>query len=114
MSYTPDWDHTRQTFFRFFVSLLLDYRKFLVLPSTEVPKPDQRFNRQAFIDSHPKECAEFFETLVCSQAFTNFVDERVQVDNATANVVFFDQVGDPLLIAHSLFSTVRTNARTTS
>jgi hypothetical protein len=39
--YVPDWDMTRQTFFRFFVSVLLDYRKYLVFPSRETPKPEQ-------------------------------------------------------------------------
>ncbi len=90
--YSPNWDKTRETFFRFFVSLLSDYRKYLVFPSPDNPKPPDRFLKDAFVASHSSDMAPFLTALVESQAFINFVDERMQPENANAaDIVFFDQ-----------------------
>ncbi len=90
--YVPNWDKTRETFFRFFVSLLSDYRKYLVFPAPDNPKPPDRFLKDSFMASHSSDMGSFLTALVNSQAFINFVDERMQPENANAaDIVFFDQ-----------------------
>jgi len=104
-----NWPLVRTAFFRFFVSILRDYREFLVYPVQKPTSPKwgttrsmtqaQReealgsFDADGFL-ARKKRSSEraFLNLLVNTQHFRNFVDDRLHPDGAhDADVIFFEQ-----------------------
>ena len=87
-----NWHATRRAFFRLFVSLLLRYREFLVYPSADNPAPRSRFDKKGFLDTAKPDARPLLEALMTTQAFANFVDDRIQPEASNnVDVEFFDQ-----------------------
>jgi pentatricopeptide repeat protein len=67
-------------FFRVFVSLLKDYRPYLIFPTAASPVPDPCFDLQGFLQTHPGGgkggVSEFFEEFVKTQCWRRFCEER--------------------------------------
>lgn len=59
--FRPDWDSLRDSFFSFFVSILKDYRKFMIFPTKENPRPKQVFRQAEFIAAQPTDWHSFLE-----------------------------------------------------
>ena len=88
-----DWDILRDAFLSFFVALLKDYRKYLIFPSKEEPKPKVNFQQAAFLASHPAEWSVFLESFCQTQAFQSFIDTRLQPDpEDSGEVALFDEL----------------------
>jgi hypothetical protein len=93
-----DEQQLRHGFLGFFVAILKNYRRFLVYASRERPSPLAAFRNEAFIAEHPVDWHPFLIALVQSQAFSQFVDERVGRIQTGENrgammndIVFFDE-----------------------
>ena len=82
----------RGVFLKFFVSILQNYRKFLVYPSKADPFPKRRFRDADFLASSPADWREFLQPLLDSQAFHQFVDLRLSRSGWTdPEIIFFDE-----------------------
>lgn len=88
-----DWDAIRDAFLGFFLAILREYRKFLVFPSKEDPKPKLEFRRTDFVASHPSEWAPFLEEFSRTQALQSFLDARLQPDpEDVGEISLFDEL----------------------
>ena len=103
----------RHGFLAFFVAVLKNYRRYLVYASRERPSPLAAFRNEAFIADHPTNWQPFLITLVHSQAFSQFVDERVgrlqageQKGFQSNDVVFFDESIDAKMNRYSFALTL--------
>jgi len=104
--YEPDWDMARYAFLRLFTAILIDYKRFLVLPEDEeAPAPGTggglnaagpgsgfgagrrrpRFDSKGFVENHyMPDAVPLLEQMVDTQAFVQFVDERLAVEAANS------------------------------
>ena len=103
----------RHGFLAFFVAVLKNYRRYLVYASRERPSPLAAFRNEAFIADHPANWQPFLITLVHSQAFSQFVDERVgrlqageQKGLQLNDLMFFDESIDAKMNRYSFAFTV--------
>lgn len=98
----------RHGFLAFFVAVLKNYRRYLVYASRERPSPLAAFRNEAFIADHPSSWQPFLISLVQSQAFSQFVDERVgriqtgeQKGFQLNDLIFFDESIDAKMNRYS-------------
>ena len=61
-----DWDAVQEAFFRFYVAVLKDYRRFLVFPGGDTPM-GAGFKVKSFVTSQPKDFHPFLTTLCTTQ-----------------------------------------------
>jgi hypothetical protein len=112
LAYTPDssnelgesfagreqsqWDRVQEGFVRFFVALLKQYRKFLVLPSeslndaTTSPQVKPSFDLIGFVSSQKDETAPFLSEMCMTQSFDDFLTRRMY-SPGEPDLIFFDQ-----------------------
>ncbi|CAM9142204.1 unnamed protein product [Chrysoparadoxa australica] len=84
MQEEPNWAKVREAFLRFFVTIFKDYRKFLVLQK-------QTFQAESFVEKLDPEFRPFVTKLTQTQAFSNFIDARIQPDPEDLDITFFDE-----------------------
>jgi hypothetical protein len=96
----------RRAFFRSFVSLFMRYRDFVVYPSsaaqaaaTTEPSSarNRRFDKEGFLATVPSDSRAIVEQLMTTQAFANFIDDRIQPERDAVDVVFLDESIDAKL-----------------
>ena len=76
----------RESFLNFFVSVLVNYRDFLVR--------DERFKKfrdEDFVRSCKVESRDFFDAFIKTQLFNDFLDERLLVDEKDPDIAFFEE-----------------------
>ena len=103
-----DWDAVRDAFLGFFVALLRDYRKYMIYPTKENPRPTSIFKNHDFVASHPTEWGSFVEELCKTQAFQSFLDARLTPDPEDTDATHFDDAVDQKL-NRSRFAITRRN-----
>eukprot|EP01036_Dinobryon_divergens_P027068 gene27068-35782_t len=81
----------REGFLKFFVAILKDYKKYLIYGTPEDPDPIVKFKFSEFISDQAAEFRPFLQVMVETQAFSQFVDERVLHLKKNQDVVFFDE-----------------------
>ena len=87
------WDQVQEGFLRFFVAVLKDYQRFLIMPSVaETRKPAVRpsFDRIAFLASQKMENVTFLMEFCMTQQFDDFITKRLY-SPGEPDLVFFDQ-----------------------
>lgn len=84
----------RAGFLNFFVSILQGYRRFLIFGSPDNPDPLIKFRFKDFLKSLPAEWQAFMRPLCETQAFSQFIDERILQIQRSADVIFFDEAVD--------------------
>ena len=84
----------RAGFLNFFVGLLHNYRQYLIHGTALVPDPPVKFRFKDFTKSHPLEWRPLLTALLQTQAFSQFLDERVLTGLRDADVIFFDDAID--------------------
>ena len=67
----------REGFLKFFVAVLKNYKKYLIYGNSENPDPMVKFKFQEFLNEHPSDWQPFIRDMIDSQAFSQFIDERV-------------------------------------
>ena len=91
-----DWDSFREDFFRVYVKLLFNYQKFMSTRESRAADPNsfkRPFDKEGFLESFTKQEQEFMKEFLKTQAFNNFIDDRLSVDvTADYDALFFDQV----------------------
>ena len=98
--FVPDWEKTRVAFFKATATMFAQYRKYMSFGPrsggggggiTGSGRGEDKFDRAEFLKAVPHEYEPFLSAVLATQAFTNFVDERVRADNAgSPEVLFFD------------------------
>ena len=82
-------DAVQESFFRFWVSILKDYRDHLIFPSDN--KQDScGFQTKLFISRQPFDARPFLKQFCSSQLFDSFVTKCVY-DPSRSDIIFFDQ-----------------------
>lgn len=82
----------RESFLKFFVAIMKNYRKYLIYPSKEVPNPLINFQQKDFIAEHPSDWVEFLRSVLPTQAFCQFCDARISSSSLKdADIRFFDE-----------------------
>ena len=81
----------RDGFLKFFVSILKDYKRYLIYGTPEDPDPMTKFKFDEFIADQPADWRPFLREMVETQAFSQFVDERVLHLKKNQDVIFFDE-----------------------
>lgn len=88
----------RTGFLRFFSSIFLNYRKYLVQGSADDPFPLVKFRVAAFLSEHPPDWTPLLGVLLKTQAFSQFVDERLpspfpsgREPSRAVDIQFFDE-----------------------
>jgi pentatricopeptide repeat protein len=84
-----DWDSVQEAFFRFYIALLKDYRRFLVFPKEEMPMM-AGFQSKPFVLSQPKEFQPFLKQLCATQQFDAFITKRLYKPGEE-DVTFFEE-----------------------
>ena len=87
----PEWRDVREAFLRFFTSLLLNYRRYILLPplaeafgdkgnpAAAPPQPRRKlFDTQRYISSHGSDTRPLLNVIVKSQAWHDFLHARVR------------------------------------
>jgi pentatricopeptide repeat protein len=103
------WDRVQESFLRFFVALLKDYRRFLVTPDGDSPSSpgpssgdwmqwDKRksFDRDGFLQSQKGEYVAYLSDLTMTQQFDDFITKRLYSPEMP-DIIFFDQSIDAKL-----------------
>ncbi len=101
------WDRVQESFLRFFVAMLKDYRRFLQNPgSSESNDPvpgdwlqwNQRrsFDREGFLRSQKAEYNPYLSGLTLTQHFDDFITKRLYSPEMP-DIIFFDQSIDAKL-----------------
>lgn len=92
------WDGVQEAFLTTYVSMLCNYRKFLVFPAkgNEGSYGGAGFKSKPFIHSQKRELQMFLKQFVATQMFDDFITKRLY-GSGEANVVFFDQAVDQYL-----------------
>eukprot|EP00474_Spongospora_subterranea_P009584 CRZ10042.1 hypothetical protein [Spongospora subterranea] len=67
----------RSAFFRVFVSMLKNYRDFIVYPNEGDPFPNSFFRAEEFIATFPNSSHRFLADFLSTQAFAKFIEDRV-------------------------------------
>jgi pentatricopeptide repeat protein len=91
------WDRVQEAFLRFFVALMMDYRKYLVIPK----KPDDpirlpTFNQHAFMSSRRADNVALMFQFCQTQHYHNFLSRRMY-SPGEPDLIFFDQSIDAKL-----------------
>eukprot|EP01138_Halocafeteria_seosinensis_P002458 gb/GECG01002515.1/.p1 GENE.gb/GECG01002515.1/~~gb/GECG01002515.1/.p1 ORF type:complete len:1183 (+),score=122.67 gb/GECG01002515.1/:1-3549(+) len=87
-----DWYEVRASFLRLWLSLFINYRRFLVPISRENPNPKERFRSEAFLSHCSADSQPILRGIMSTQLFHSFIDERTNPDTmGNVDVVFFDQ-----------------------
>eukprot|EP01134_Creolimax_fragrantissima_P000652 CFRG0652T1 len=73
----------RDAFLMVFITLLVRYREFLT--------DDDQFNKVRFLDASDDDYKAFLQTILGTQAFTQFIVERTERDDNDYEVLFFDE-----------------------
>ncbi|GMH67351.1 hypothetical protein TrRE_jg8668 [Triparma retinervis] len=84
-----DWDSVQEAFFRFYIALLKDYRRFLVFPREDAPMM-AGFQSKPFVISQPKEFQPFLKQLCATQQFDAFITKRLYKPGEE-DVTFFEE-----------------------
>uniref|UniRef100_H2ZEE8 UDENN domain-containing protein n=1 Tax=Ciona savignyi TaxID=51511 RepID=H2ZEE8_CIOSA len=97
-------------------SLMKGYRQFL-LPITEAPNPgtadpSSLFNIQEFVRSRERSSQRFYQSVVGTQLFSSFIEERCLT--SSASLVFFDECIDRLTPDHDHVHLIETDDSQTS
>lgn len=108
------WDRVQESFLRFFVAILKDYRRFLHIPVDSVSQSaesipgdwlqwNQRrsFDREGFMRSQKTECNPYLSRLTLTQHFDDFITKRLYSPEMP-DIIFFDQSIDAKLNRSSL------------
>ena len=90
-----DWDSVQEAFFRFYIALLKDYRRFLLFPKEDAPMM-AGFESKPFVQSQPKEFQPFLKQLCATQQFDAFITKRLYKPGEE-DVTFFDESIDAKL-----------------
>lgn len=103
------WDRVQESFLRFFVALLKDYRKYLYIPDTsKLGSPPvgssewiewsqkHSFDQMKFIASQKGEYSAYLSQLCSTQQFDDFITKRLYSPNQP-DIIFFDQSIDAKL-----------------
>lgn len=94
------WDRVQEGFLRFYVSMLMDYLKFMPTMPTGTndatwggpgAADDGRFQAQEFLDSQLPEFQPFQKELLGTQQFDDFVTRRMYNAGDAPDIRFFDQ-----------------------
>jgi pentatricopeptide repeat protein len=93
------WDRVQEAFLRFFVALLKDYRKYLIVPqsnlsSSELPIPS--FDLIAFLASQKTDNTTFLVEMCMTQQFDDFISRRIY-RQGEPDLIFFDESIDAKL-----------------
>ena len=83
-----------QLWFDYIVSVFTDYHGYLIYPTPQDPSPDPPFESESFITSVDESHRDWLRTLVTTQAFTRFIEERIYpTSNPTINkrLQFFEE-----------------------
>ena len=93
-----DSRQVRAAFLRFFLSILKDYRCCLRLPFLTPdfepianPSQSELFDHTQFLEMHPLASHSFIQSLIETQCFMRFVEERTFPSTRAWEFVFFDQ-----------------------
>jgi len=81
-------------FFRIFLSLLRNYREFLVKARSSDGDPHQLFRKRAFLQATPREARPFLAAFVDTQMFNVFIEKRMYGSGSDHDHVLFDQSMD--------------------
>lgn len=76
----------RCAFLNFFVAIFMDYRKYMVTDSRR-----ERFKFDQFLDDCSDKNRDFYELLLNSQSFSQFIESRQLMDERDPDVAFFDE-----------------------
>ena len=92
---TNKWDVVQESFLRFFVSMLKDYRNFLSAPH-EINERDRwksirTFHSQQFIETQRADIRPFLAEFCRTQLFDDFITRRVASHADELDMIFFDQ-----------------------
>ena len=103
------WDRVQESFLRFFVAMLKDYRKFLEIPDADTPASPvpgasdwlqwskrRSFDKAAFIASQKPEYFSYLTELCGTQQFDDFITKRLYSPELP-DIIFFDQSIDAKL-----------------
>ena len=85
----------RRAFFRVQVALLSKYREFLIYPSSATDSSTSRgprFDKDGFLREQAPEARPLVATILTTQAWANFVDDRIQPESSSdVEIEFLDQ-----------------------
>lgn len=103
------WDRVQESFLRFFVAMLKDYRHFLRIPGESAGQGNDNpggdwlqwnqrlsFDRDAFIRSQKAEYNPYLARLTLTQQFDDFITKRLYSPEMP-DIIFFDQSIDAKL-----------------
>lgn len=82
------------SFFRIFLSLMRNYREYLIIPTAEDPDPRELFRKHAFLQSTPKEARRFLASFVETSMLDSFIERRVYAAGNDHDHVLFDESMD--------------------
>jgi len=96
------WDAVQEAFLRFYVSSLLDYKKFIPTTATDSRtswrgkegRCELRYNSDEFVNAAPSDFQPFLSELVSTQQFDDFISRRMYNGSDAPDVKFFDQSVD--------------------
>ena len=89
-----NWDAVQESFLRFYVTMLKDYRRFLTPLSNKVSSTrwsgNRDFQMEEFISSQQSDVKPFLQELCETQQFDDFITKRIYSPHE-ADVIFFDE-----------------------
>ncbi|KAI0979934.1 hypothetical protein GJ496_000420 [Pomphorhynchus laevis] len=80
----------REAFIQFMASILLDYRMYVSKSDGITLQSQECFNQRRFIQNIPFHSAEFFLSVIQTQAFNRFIEETFDPSNIPQSHVLFD------------------------
>jgi pentatricopeptide repeat protein len=91
------WDRVQEAFLRFFVALMMDYRKYLVIPKKlDDPMSLPSFNQLGFMSSRRADNVALMFQFCQTQHYHNFLSRRMY-SPGEPDLIFFDQSIDAKL-----------------
>ena len=85
----------REAFLHFMVQILTGYGKFLQpitsAPTVDATDCDKLFDQIGFLRSKDRKYLKFYTTLVKTQMFVKFIEERSFVSDTNTALAFFDE-----------------------
>jgi hypothetical protein len=90
----------RAGFLNFFVSILKNYRRYLIYGTSSDPDPLIKFRFSEFLAEHSSDWQPFLRELSSTQMFSQFIDERALQSvggDKLRDVIFFDESIDAKL-----------------
>ncbi|CAG2163408.1 unnamed protein product [Oppiella nova] len=90
----------QEAFIRFMATILRNFRSYL-LPITRAPTvgatdPTSLFDMQGFLKSRDKNYHKFYSSIMKTQMFTRFIEERSFVSDKNISLAFFDECSEKL------------------